>query len=103
MAEKPKFPTWREMAVGCVIPAVPVGQGNPKFKTASFRTYRPVTDTTKCTLDKLCWLYCPDSARSPNPDTYFEVDLDYCKGCGICARVCPSKAIEMVHELEFVE
>ncbi|MEG6615101.1 4Fe-4S binding protein [Peptococcaceae bacterium 1198_IL3148] len=23
---------------------------------------------------------------------------DYCKGCGICANVCPRKCIEMVDE-----
>ncbi|KXA91095.1 pyruvate synthase, partial [candidate division MSBL1 archaeon SCGC-AAA259A05] len=27
-----------------------------------------------------------------------EVDLDYCKGCGICAKECPVDAIEMVKE-----
>ncbi|MGB9785258.1 MAG: 4Fe-4S binding protein, partial [Fervidicoccaceae archaeon] len=26
------------------------------------------------------------------------IELDYCKGCGICAKVCPQKAIEMVPE-----
>ncbi len=27
-----------------------------------------------------------------------EIDLDYCKGCGICAEECPAKAIQMVRE-----
>jgi Pyruvate/2-oxoacid:ferredoxin oxidoreductase delta subunit len=28
-----------------------------------------------------------------------EIDLTYCKGCGICAEECPAKAITMVmHE-----
>ena len=26
------------------------------------------------------------------------VNLDYCKGCGICANECPKDAIEMVRE-----
>jgi len=26
--------------------------------------------------------------------------LDYCKGCGICASVCPKGAIQMVLEEE---
>ncbi|MEU4524694.1 4Fe-4S binding protein [Amycolatopsis sp. NPDC024027] len=26
------------------------------------------------------------------------MDLDYCKGCGICVAECPSGAIEMVPE-----
>jgi len=28
------------------------------------------------------------------------VDLDYCKGCGICASECPQKAITMVEEIK---
>ncbi|MDP3894678.1 MAG: 4Fe-4S binding protein [Nocardioides sp.] len=26
------------------------------------------------------------------------MDLDYCKGCGLCAAECPSGAIQMVPE-----
>jgi pyruvate ferredoxin oxidoreductase delta subunit len=29
------------------------------------------------------------------------VDLDHCKGCGICAEVCPAKCIVMLPEAEF--
>ena len=28
----------------------------------------------------------------------FSPDYDYCKGCGLCALVCPKKDIEMVKE-----
>ena len=24
-----------------------------------------------------------------------KIDLDYCKGCGICSKVCPFRAIDM--------
>ncbi len=45
---------------------------------------------------QLCWVYCPDVcvARGAPP----AVDLRYCKGCGICAEVCPADAIRMVSE-----
>jgi Pyruvate/2-oxoacid:ferredoxin oxidoreductase delta subunit len=44
---------------------------------------------------------CPDNAIikiEPGQSYAYEVDLDYCKGCGICARECPAGAIEMVPE-----
>jgi Pyruvate/2-oxoacid:ferredoxin oxidoreductase delta subunit len=32
------------------------------------------------------------------PPGVYEIDLDYCKGCGICVEECPSGAIRMVPE-----
>ncbi|GAI10641.1 unnamed protein product, partial [marine sediment metagenome] len=31
---------------------------------------------------------------------YFEADMYYCKGCGICARECPTGVVTMVEEEE---
>ena len=45
-----------------------------------------------------CWFYCPDSAIVLDGETFTGFDLDYCKGCAICAEVCPVGAIEMVAE-----
>jgi Pyruvate/2-oxoacid:ferredoxin oxidoreductase delta subunit len=28
----------------------------------------------------------------------YEIDLDFCKGCGMCVAECPCGAIEMVPE-----
>jgi pyruvate ferredoxin oxidoreductase delta subunit len=39
-------------------------------------------------------MYCPDAAI----DEDLNIDLDFCKGCGICANECPKKAIDMVRE-----
>jgi 2-oxoacid:acceptor oxidoreductase delta subunit (pyruvate/2-ketoisovalerate family) len=49
----------------------------------------------KCTKCALCWLYCPEGAIKLNSDCTPEIDLSHCKGCGICAKECPMKAIVM--------
>lgn len=74
-------------------------------ETGTWRSERPVMDVSVCLAVKqgtetcqICWAYCPDSciARGVGPT----IDLAYCKGCGICAQVCPAHAIEMVPEAE---
>ncbi len=64
-------------------------------KTGSWRFLRPVLDHDKCIKCLLCWVHCPDAVI--DRDT-LEIDLTYCKGCGICAEECPKKAITMVRE-----
>jgi len=46
-----------------------------------------------------CFGMCPDNAIIKlGPGRRYEIDLDYCKGCGICAAECPCGAIAMVPE-----
>ncbi len=47
-----------------------------------------------------CYGVCPDNAviKLADPDEPYAFDLDYCKGCGICAAECPCAAIVMVPE-----
>jgi pyruvate ferredoxin oxidoreductase delta subunit len=45
---------------------------------------------------QLCWVYCPDVCITQGVPP--AVDLQYCKGCGICAEVCPVDAIRMAPE-----
>ena len=72
-------------------------------KTGEWRTQRPVIDHSKCIPEKnntqgclRCWLYCPEAVIKKNVP--IQIDMDYCKGCGICAEECPSGAISMVPE-----
>ncbi len=72
-------------------------------RTGDWRYYRPVIDMEKCIPSKkgrmacfLCWLYCPEGVVKRGIPV--EIDLEYCKGCGICASECPTHAIEMVPE-----
>jgi 2-oxoacid:acceptor oxidoreductase delta subunit (pyruvate/2-ketoisovalerate family) len=46
-----------------------------------------------------CFGVCPDNAVIKLGEAKYEFNLDYCKGCGICATECPSGAIDMVLEL----
>jgi 2-oxoacid:acceptor oxidoreductase delta subunit (pyruvate/2-ketoisovalerate family) len=47
-----------------------------------------------------CYGVCPDNAviKPGEPGEGYEIDYDFCKGCGICVSVCPSGAIQMVPE-----
>ncbi|MER6631239.1 NAD(P)-binding protein [Streptomyces sp. NPDC000987] len=46
-----------------------------------------------------CYGVCPDNAITKlGPGQGFAIDLDYCKGCGLCVAECPCGAIEMVPE-----
>ncbi|HVP58211.1 MAG TPA: 4Fe-4S dicluster domain-containing protein [bacterium] len=90
---------WKELAVGGRIDVA----GNAReYETGSWRTFRPVRDEAKCTHCLRCWIYCPDSAIEVKDGKVVGIDLDHCKGCGICADVCPPKvqAIKMVQEVE---
>jgi pyruvate ferredoxin oxidoreductase delta subunit len=102
MADKEhKEPGWKELPIGGIItePAT-----STKYKTGDWRTDRPIWNPEKCTSCLICWVYCPDSAIIVDEEGKMRgIDLDYCKGCGICAEECPpkNKAITMVPESEF--
>jgi pyruvate ferredoxin oxidoreductase delta subunit len=76
-------------------------------RTGSWRVVCPTIDLEKCTPARknkmvcfICWLYCPDGVVTRTiPPT---IDYEYCKGCGICAEECPSKAISMKEESDMV-
>ncbi|MCC6202800.1 MAG: 4Fe-4S binding protein [Gammaproteobacteria bacterium] len=63
--------------------------------TGSWRTEKPIVVVEKCTYCGQCYLFCPTQCITPG-ETYFPIDLTYCKGCGICAKECPTQAIVMV-------
>lgn len=73
---------------------------NDRMVTGNWRSMRPVAEAEKCTQCLTCWISCPDACITPTENA-IEHNLDYCKGCGICIRVCPVGAIVGVPELEF--
>ncbi len=48
-----------------------------------------------CTECDTCLVYCPEGIIDRRPGGY-DIDLEQCKGCGICVAECPRKAMEMV-------
>ncbi len=66
--------------------------------TGDWRNRKPIHIREKCTNCMLCVPYCPDNCIIQKNNIIQEFDLNYCKGCGVCAKVCPFKAIEMKSE-----
>ena len=86
---------WKEIPIAGLI----VEAGNAeKYKTGDWRTFKPVRDVEKCTNCLNCWIYCPDTSILVSEEKMTGFDYDHCKGCGICAEICPVKCIEMVKE-----
>jgi 2-oxoacid:acceptor oxidoreductase delta subunit (pyruvate/2-ketoisovalerate family) len=51
-----------------------------------------------CNECELCLIFCPDFAISRRETGGFDVDMNYCKGCGVCAAECPRGALTMARE-----
>ena len=47
-----------------------------------------------CTFCDNCFYYCPDIAIKKESNGY-SVNGDYCKGCGLCVKECPTGSIVM--------
>jgi len=67
-------------------------------RTGFWRTFRPILDRGKCTKCLLCWIYCPEAVINRDADDYPIINYEYCKGCGVCAYECRTKALTMHQE-----
>ncbi len=100
-AAKKWLPDVKELPMG--VTAIPlkteaglVGPGSfVENKTGSWKVFRPEYSKDKCTMCNFCWFYCPEGCIYRREDR-MDFDMDYCKGCGICANECPADAIKMV-------
>ena len=53
-----------------------------------------------CTDCDNCVKFCPDVSVIKRADgTGYDIDLDYCKGCGICVNECPRSAMAMEEDI----
>jgi len=64
---------------------------------SGWRSIRPFIDNAKCVGCEQCYLYCPDGVISIK-DGKAAIDYDFCKGCGICAKICRIGAVRMEEE-----
>jgi 2-oxoacid:acceptor oxidoreductase delta subunit (pyruvate/2-ketoisovalerate family) len=72
--------------------------GGLDLSTALFEARRCLSCGNCFSCDN-CYGVCPDNAvLKLGPEKQYEIDLDFCKGCGLCAAECPCGAIEMVPE-----
>ena len=70
---------------------------------AGWRNVRPVVNAAACTGCLQCYMVCPDGVIYKVPadnkaGVGVAVDLDFCKGCGVCASACKFDALAMVSE-----
>lgn len=86
-----------EMPIGAVINDPGCSM---QYETGGWRNARPIHDNDKCTHCLLCWVYCPEGCITVKDAMITDIDLKYCKGCGICMQECPltDKAIQMIEE-----
>lgn len=116
-----ELPKWHELALGAAI----IYSGSARaLKTGDWTSSKPVWhyvgDSTGCIQCGVCTVYCPEGCIDVHPlrETGYDLkrlevrpesglgpdsivpaaDLDYCKGCGICVRECPTQCIELVAE-----
>ncbi len=95
-------PAWNEIPIGNSLRSdnrdgVDIGPASSSQNlTGRWKWSTPRYDREKCIRCLRCWWSCPDAAVIRLEDDYMRWDMDHCKGCGICADICPVSAIEMV-------
>ena len=91
--------SWQDVPLGTVA----FGATALKVETGLWRSMRPVIDLTKCVSCLRCWVQCPDmSIALDEKNKVTGVNTFFCMGCGICAHLCPVKAISMHPESDFL-
>ncbi|MEM0448767.1 MAG: 2-oxoacid:acceptor oxidoreductase family protein [Methanomassiliicoccales archaeon] len=95
------LPSWEDIPPGVALivgskEGVVIGPGSSwQNFTGTWRTQTPIYIQEKCVRCLRCWWACPEGTIKRLDDDYMRWDYRYCKGCGICANICPAKAVEM--------
>jgi pyruvate ferredoxin oxidoreductase delta subunit len=70
---------------------------------ADWRVNKPVFNKDFCIDCQFCWVYCPDMSIISRDKKMVGVDMDHCKGCGICVEVCPTNPKSLLMYDEHLE
>jgi heterodisulfide reductase subunit A len=74
------------------VAGIPMGRGE-----YTMELIRATPSDERCAKCYKCIEACPYRAISVNEKGNLVVDLINCRGCGTCASLCPSKAIELTY------
>lgn len=70
---------------------------------ADWRLEKPIFNKDFCIDCQFCWIYCPDISIISRDKKMLGIDMDHCKGCGICAEVCPTNPKSLIMYPEFAD
>ena len=87
--------TWKDLEIGCIVTEP---GSSREYRTGDWRSLKPTYDFKKCIKCGVCQIYCPEGCIKQNAEGYFQANLFWCKGCGICSKECPTRVITMVNE-----
>jgi len=103
---------WNEFEIGAMLRAFDGKVGNiaetPKDDRAysenssyvtsvsDWRINKPVYNKDYCIDCQFCWVYCPDVSIISKDKKMIGIDYDHCKGCGVCAEVCPTNPKSLI-------
>lgn len=85
--------------VGIPLTQKEVAATKKRISAWAWRVFRPVFDSAACKQCWACYDYCPEGVISKSDDGPV-VNLETCKGCGVCATECRFDAIKMEREGE---
>ncbi len=63
---------------------------------ADWRVFKPVYNRETCIDCQNCWVFCPDTAIISRDKKMIGIDYEHCKGCGVCAEVCPTNPKSLI-------
>ena len=70
------------------------------YSVADWRVEKPIFNEEHCIHCQFCWVYCPDTSIISKDKKFSHVDYVHCKGCGICAEVCPTNPKSLIMFME---